>query len=49
MSRVGFLKHEEDAVLHFLEVDSPMKRETPKINGSFAGMSVLPFIQQRDL
>lgn len=37
---MGFFKRGEDAAVHFLEVDPPMKRETPKINGSFAGMSV---------
>ena len=33
-----FLDHGEDAIIHFLETTPPVKRDTPKINGSFAGM-----------
>ena len=40
MSPAGLVERGRDAVFHLLEASPPMKRETPKINGSFGGTSV---------
>lgn len=37
MPSAGLLESGKDAVLQFLETKPLMKRDSPKINGSFAG------------